>query len=71
MLPNADADLGGDDGDCDADYGGGGDAIVHQGLVPGNLTTSGSWVQPGEMLGIELAAGQEGRSTCIFCVIVC
>merc|ERR1719422_641910 len=29
--------------------------------VPGNLTTSGSWVQPGEMLGIELAAGQEGR----------
>ena len=29
--------------------------------MPGNLTTSGSWVQPGEMLGIELAAGQEGR----------
>ena len=37
------------------------DDIVFQGLVPGNLTTSGSWVQPGEMLGIELAAGQEGR----------
>ena len=45
-----------DDGDDDGD-----DDIVFQGLVPGNLTTSGSWVQPGEMLGIELAAGQEGR----------
>ena len=45
-----------DDGDDDGD-----DDIVSQGLVPGNLTTSGSWVQPGEMLGIELAAGQEGR----------
>ena len=43
-----------DDDDDDGD-------IVFQGLVPGNLTTSGSWVQPGEMLGIELAAGQEGR----------
>merc|ERR1719288_142348 len=30
-------------------------------LVPANLTTSGSWVQPGEMLGVELAAGEEGR----------
>ena len=34
---------------------------INQSPVPGNLTTSGSWVQPGEMLGIELAAGQEGR----------
>ena len=70
-----DDDDGGDDGGGgDDDDGGGdvgGDDIVHQGLVPANLTTSGSWVQPGEMLGIELAAGQEGRSSCFdFCICV-
>ena len=62
---------GGDDGDGGDYDGDGGDDIVHQGLVPANLTTSGSWVQPGEMLGIELAAGQEGRSSCFdFCICV-
>ena len=50
----------GGDGDC------GDNDIVEQSLVPANLTTSGSWVQPGEMLGVELAAGEEGRSASFF-----